>query len=421
MPRDCKQYATNCSVCRRTKAYNTRKQCLLNPLPIPNRKWTDLSLDFVVELLECHRQNRVFRHILVVVDRLTKQRLYKPLEGLSTSEFIKVMQRRVFSAHGYPSSIVNDRGSQMTSKLWRRLCKRYGIRIKFSSAQHPETNGQTKNANKVMKNYLRAYISHTQDDWVDHLPMSEFLANNHVSESTGVTPFFADNGFHPRMGVEYPQAYEGAGRRAELMAADKIVANQKEMVSYLQDQLTWAQQEQTHWANQNRQPHPEYKVGDMVYVDARHFASERDSKSLSMKNAGPWKIVRNIGNKAYELDIPQQMKDSGLTPIFHPWKLHLAPSSPFSGQILEPELPILVSSSDGSKVHKEWEVLEVVDSQKTKRYGVQYKATYMSNWDEWNSNPTWQPYNNFENAKEKIRKFHRTHLQKLGPPSELGI
>ena len=60
------------------------------------------------------------------------------------------------------------------------------------------------------------------------------------------------------------------------------------------------------------------------------------------------------------MDIPHQMKDAGLTPVFYPWKLHLAPSDPFAGQILEPGLPILVSSSDGSKVH-EWEVLEVVD------------------------------------------------------------
>ena len=288
MPRDCKQYATNCSTCRRTKAYNTKKHSLLNPLPILSRKWMDLSLDFVVNLPECRRRNRTFQHILVVVDRLTKQRIYKPLEGLSTSEFIEAMHGRVFSAHGYPLSIVNNRGGQMTSKLWRCLCKRYGIRIKFSSAQHPETDGQTENANKVMKNYLRAYVNYAQNDWVDHLPMAEFLANNHINESTGMTPFFADNGFHPWTGVKPPQAYQqGASQKAKLLAADRIVANQKETVSYLQDQLTWSQQEQAHWANQNRQPHPEYKVGDVVYMDARHFASERDSKSLSMKNAEP--------------------------------------------------------------------------------------------------------------------------------------
>ena len=103
-----------------------------------------------------------------------------------------------------------------------------------------------------------------------------------------MTPFFADNGFHPRTGVEPPQPYQEASRKAELLTVDKIVKQEKETRSFLQDQLVWAQQEQTHWANQNRQPHPGYEVGDIVYVDARHFnASERGSKFLSMKNAGP--------------------------------------------------------------------------------------------------------------------------------------
>ena len=75
----CKRYAVNCSICRRSKAYNDKKQRLLNPLPIPNRKWMYVSLDFVEFLPECRRRNRVYQHILVIVDRLTKRRLYEPL------------------------------------------------------------------------------------------------------------------------------------------------------------------------------------------------------------------------------------------------------------------------------------------------------------------------------------------------------
>ena len=181
--------------------------------------------------------------------------------------------------------------------------------------------------------------------------MAEFAANNHVNASTRIITFFADNGFHSRTGVELLQANLGNGQRAELLAADKIVKNQEDMASFLQDQLIWAQQEQAYWANQHRQPHPDLKVGDMVYVDARHFTSERESKLLSSKNAGPWKIIRNIANKAYKLDLPQQMKDAGLTPVFHPWKLHLAPSNAFPGQILEPGPAILIDSNN--EAHEE--------------------------------------------------------------------
>ena len=115
------------------------------------------------------------------------------------------------------------------------------------------------------------------------------------------------------------------------------------------------------------------------------------------------------------------MKDAEFTLIFHPWKLHLAPTSLFSGQILEPGPIVLVSSSNGSKAHEEWEVLEVMDSRKTKRYGVQYKATYMGNWDDWNSDPPWQPYSIFENSKDKIRVFYKAHPRKPRPPSELKM
>ena len=87
----CKQYASNCLICRWIKAYTVQKQGLLNALPISNRKWMDLSLDFVVKLPKYRQRNRVFQYILVVVDWLTKRCLYKPLKTLHTSKFIDVM------------------------------------------------------------------------------------------------------------------------------------------------------------------------------------------------------------------------------------------------------------------------------------------------------------------------------------------
>ena len=80
-----------------------------------------------------------------------------------------------------------------------------------------------------MKNYLRAYISHLQDDWVDHLSMAEFAANNHVNASIELISFFADNGFYPCTDIEPPQASQKNSQRAELLTVDKTMKNQKEM------------------------------------------------------------------------------------------------------------------------------------------------------------------------------------------------
>ena len=86
-------------------------------------------------------------------------------------------------------------------------------------------DSQTKSANRVMKNYLCAYIAYTQDNWVDHLPMAEFAASNYVNASTGVTPFFADHGFHLCTGIKLPGMFDSEDeQKAKLLAANKIVA-----------------------------------------------------------------------------------------------------------------------------------------------------------------------------------------------------
>ena len=72
---------------------------------------------------------------------------------------------------------------------------------------------------------------------------------------------------------------------------------------FLQDQLAWSEDEQAQFANRTRQAYPNYNIGDKMYVDARHFASERDKKLLDLKNARPWKIIWNINNKTYKLAI----------------------------------------------------------------------------------------------------------------------
>lgn len=290
----------------------------------------------------------------------------------------------------------------------------------MSSAHHPETDGQTENANKIMKNYLRAYVHYAQDDWVDLLPDAEFAVNNHENASTGMTPFFADHGYHPRSETKPPEAYKNTeARKAELAKADKIIARQEAIRTHLAERLLSAQNDQERHANTNRQPHPEYRIGDMVYVNAKDFALGKQSKSLSSKNLGPWKIVRNIDGKAYELDVPENLRLVGVTPIFHPWKLHLAPSDPFPGQIITPEPPTLIKSPDEEDEHEEWELLEVVDCRETRK-GIEYKATYVGPYEEWNTNPPWQPWTDFMNSKDEILKFHRQNPRKPKPPLKLS-
>ena len=85
---------------------------------------------------------------------------------------------------GLPATIVWDRGPQFASSFCGQICSRLGIDRQMSTAFHPQTDGQTEQMNASMEQYLRVFVSHQQDDWVQWLPLAEFAANNGISETT---------------------------------------------------------------------------------------------------------------------------------------------------------------------------------------------------------------------------------------------
>ncbi|EFZ03020.2 reverse transcriptase [Metarhizium robertsii ARSEF 23] len=86
--------------------------------------------------------------------------------------------RDVWKLHGLPDSIVSDRGPLFVSEFWKAVCHRLQTNISLSTAYHPETDGQTENANAFLEQYLRQYVSFAQDDWDEWLPLAEFAARN---------------------------------------------------------------------------------------------------------------------------------------------------------------------------------------------------------------------------------------------------
>lgn len=99
-----------------------------------------------------------------MVDRLTKGRMYEPLETLGTEEVVEALSRRLFCVRGFPLEIVLDRGSAINSRIYRRILERYNVKVKMATAFHPETDGQSEAAVKGLKKYLRLYINYAQDN-----------------------------------------------------------------------------------------------------------------------------------------------------------------------------------------------------------------------------------------------------------------
>ena len=105
----------------------------------------------------------------------------------------------IFRLHGLPESVVSDRGSIFISHFWREVWKSQGLKLTYSTAYHPQTDGQSERTNRTLEQYLRQYVSRRQTDWSRHLTAAEFAINNSFEESVKDTPFMLNHGLHPRI------------------------------------------------------------------------------------------------------------------------------------------------------------------------------------------------------------------------------
>ncbi|KAM4055897.1 integrase core domain-containing protein [Hirsutella rhossiliensis] len=175
---------------------------------------------------------------------------------------------RVYCLHGTPDNVISDRGSQFISEFWRQVSDRLGVRLRHSSAFHPETDGQTERINAGIEQYLRAFMNFHQDDWVDWLPLAEFATNNVTSETTGVSPFFANYGFHPKLGTEPTKPLppnQSAAQRREFLKANNIADRFERIITQLKALATQAARRYEENANLNREDAPQYAEGQEVY------------------------------------------------------------------------------------------------------------------------------------------------------------
>ena len=106
---------------------------------------------------------------------------------------------RVFRQHGLPVAIVSDRDPRFTGKFWKSIFRVLGTRLDMSTADHPQTDGQTERVNRVVENIPRSVCAETPRRWSAMLPGVEFALNNSVHASTGYTPFYVNGFTHPRV------------------------------------------------------------------------------------------------------------------------------------------------------------------------------------------------------------------------------
>ena len=160
--------------------------------------WKDCGTDIIKPLQDSDGHTA----ILVFMDRLSKQGIFIPtVNEITAQQLANLFILHIFSKHGVLSHVTCDQGSKFISHFFHSLDQALDMKIHFTSGYHLEGNGQTKQLNQTLKQYLQTFCNYQQDNWSSLLPLGEFAYNNAPAASTRVSPFFANKGYHPNITV----------------------------------------------------------------------------------------------------------------------------------------------------------------------------------------------------------------------------
>jgi hypothetical protein len=308
MRRCVQDFVRECSTCQRYKSEHLHPAGLLLPLPIPTAVWADIGLDFVEALPKVNGKSV----ILSVVDRFSKYCHFIPLAHPYTAESVaQAFFTDIVRLHGMPQSIVSDRDPVFTSLFWRELMRLMGTKLHMTSAFHPQSDGQTEAANRVIVMYLRCFTGDRPQQWLRWLPWAEFVYNTAYQSSLKETPFRVVYGRDPPT----IRSYEPGETRVAAVARD--MEERETFLAEVRHRLEQAQALQKLYYDRQHRP-VSYQVGDwaLLRLRQRTMASlpQAQPGKLKPRFVGPYRVIELINDVAVRLELPPQAR---IHDVFH--------------------------------------------------------------------------------------------------------
>ncbi|KAJ4795897.1 polyprotein [Rhynchospora pubera] len=282
MHKSVETFVQACDICQKCKPTNHSPYGLLQPIAVPDELWADLSMDFVTHL----PSSGGYTAILVVVDRFSKGIHLAPLPPHYTATKVaQVFWEIVGKLHGMPKSIISDRDPIFQSTFWKELFRLQGTKLRFSSAYHPESDGQTERMNRCVEQFLRSFVHDQPSKWARILSWAEFHHNTTFTAATGMTPFEATYGRKP------PSLLAYCTGTSTIPAVDHDLASRYAIISQLKTNLAKAQEAMKISADKHRTKY-EFHQGQLVLLKLQPFRQvslrRHSSHKLSLRYYGPY-------------------------------------------------------------------------------------------------------------------------------------
>src|SRR6266566_2425446 len=248
--------------------------------------------------------NMLLSVTFVVIDRFSKVAHFLPVkESITASQLADLYVSRIVSLHGVPLEISSDRGSLFTSRFWNSFQEAMGTHLSFSTAFHPQSQGQVERVNQVLEDMLRACVISFGKKWEESLPYAEFSYNNSYQASLKMAPFEVLYGRKCRT----PLNWSETGERP-LFGPD-IIQHTEEQVRIIREHLKTAQSRQKCLYDRLHQE-MFYQPGEQAYL---HVTPMKGTHHFGIKGKlaplyiGPFRVLARRGYVAYQLELPSKL------------------------------------------------------------------------------------------------------------------
>ncbi len=395
-----RRYIRNCHACQRSKVFRNSINELHHSLSISQKRWKDIAMNFIIELLLSEDYNV----ICIIICHLIKERHYVFCHwkdgDISVEEMIWIMLWNVYQLHDLLSSIVSNRDFQFISTMWKSLCKRLRITASLFTVYHLEIDDQSKRVNQDVERELRIYCNYMQNDWVKWISMMKFSDNFNIFSITSMTFFYFNKEFHPRISFDSDMTdYKTTCERLEARKADDIVIQMKELLNFNRQQLKKTKLIIEVQINKHRRD-VIYEVNDWVWLSFRNVKTTRLCKDLKDKQLDLYQITVKV-SIFYHLRLSVSMKH--LHSMFSSKLLWSYSEDSLSEQHSE-SLRLITIEDD-----EHWEIDNILNFRRY-RGRIQYKVK----WTDLDRNDEWYYVDKgkFDDSEKVLNEFHKLYSNK---------
>ena len=288
-----------CYSCARERL---RQRKRFEPLQLfqPERPLEDVAIDVLGPLPETKNG---YKYVLVVTDRFSKLTQAIPIKNVDAYTCaVQFVQHWIFK-YGPPARLLSDNGTNFLAKFFQEVCRTLGTANVFTTAYHPETNGQAERYNRTLLNMLRHYVGDHQDDWDRYTGPLSMAYNMSVHSSTGTTPFelvlsrppppfVLDHSSKVKRHITpLSDAAEEAERKAgKVKDKEAFLASLQDLVAKAGDRLTASQQRyKDNFDRKAQRQLPQLKPDQYVWLDTKQRTGSVNK--LQPSGDGPFRIL----------------------------------------------------------------------------------------------------------------------------------